>query len=80
MSEGPPELVLIPSSIPWDGVNMSGPERTSMKVLHGLGTCGVPAPWTTSNWPQGWSACGALLRLTSGPGKVFTFARPHPTS
>ena len=51
MSEGPAELVPISSLIPWDGVNMSGPERTSTKVLNGLGTYGVLAPWTTSNWP-----------------------------
>ena len=44
-------LSLIPSLIPWDGVNMSGPGRTSMRVPHGLETYGVPAPWTTSNWP-----------------------------
>ena len=80
MSEGPPELVLIPSPTPLDGVNMNGPERTSTKVPNGLGTYGEPAPWTTSNWPWGWSAHGALLRLTRGPGKVFTFAHLHPTS
>ena len=74
----PPELVLIPSLIPWDGVNMSGPERTSTRVPHGLGTYGVPAPWAISNWPWGWSAHGALLRLTSRPSKVFTFAHLHP--
>ena len=79
-SEGSLELVLIPSLTPWDGVNMNGAERTSTKVPNGLGTYGVPAPWTTSNWLQGWFACGALLRLTSRPGKVFTFACLHPTS
>ena len=50
MSEGPLEPVLIPSPIPWDGVNMSGPRKTSMRVLHGLETYGVPAPWTTNSW------------------------------
>ena len=29
---------------------------------------------------KGWSAHGALLRLTSRPSKVFTFAHLHPTS
>ena len=43
MSEGPLGLVLIPSPIPWDGVNISGPERTSTKVPNGLGIYGVPA-------------------------------------
>ena len=80
MSEGPLELVPIPSPTPWDGVNMSGPERTSTKVPNGLGIYGVPAPCTTSNWSRGWSACGALLRLTNGPSKMFIFARLHPTS
>ena len=50
VSEGPLELVPIPSLTPWNGVNMNGPERTSTKVLNGLGTYGAPAPWTTSNW------------------------------
>ena len=49
MSQGPPGLVPTPSLIPLDGVNMSGPERTSTKVPNGLGTYGAPAPWTTSN-------------------------------
>ena len=80
MSEGPLELVPIPSPIPWDGVNMSGPQRTSTKVPNGLGIYGAPAPWTTSNWLWGWSAQGPLLRLTSGPGKMFTFSHLHPTS
>ena len=62
MSKGPLELVPIPSPIPWDGVNMSGPERTSTKVPNGLGIYGAPAPWTTSNWLQGWSARGALIK------------------
>ena len=35
-SEGPPELVPIPSL---------------MKVPNELGTYGAPDPWTTSNWP-----------------------------
>ena len=50
MSKGPLELVPIPSPIPWDGVNMGGPERTSTKVPNGLEIYGTPAPWTTSNW------------------------------
>ena len=50
-SEGPPELVPIPSLTPWDGANTSGPGKTSMRVPHGLETYGVPAPWTINNWP-----------------------------
>ena len=79
-SDGPPEPVTIPSPIPWDGANTSGPGKTSMKVPHELVIYGVPAPWTTNNWPQGWSAHGALLRPASGLSKMFTFARWHPTS
>ena len=77
MSEGPLGLVPTPSLIPSDGVNMHGPKWTSARVLNGLGTCGAPTPWTTSNQPHRWSAHGALFRLTSRPGKMFTFAA-HP--
>ena len=80
VSEGPLDPVPILSLIPWDGVNMSGPRKTSMRVLHGLETYGVPAPWTTNNWLWGWSAHGALLRPTSRLGKMFKFACWHPTS
>ena len=80
MSEGPLELVPIPLPTPWDGVNMSSPERTSTKVLNGLEIYGALAPWTTSNWPQGWSVHGALLRLTNRLSKMFTFAHLHPMS
>ena len=48
-SEGPLGLVLTLSLIPSDGVSTHGLNRTSMRPLNGLGTCGVPAPWTINN-------------------------------
>ena len=48
-SEGPPELVLTLSLISSDGVSTCGLNRTSTRLQNGLGTCGVPAPWTINN-------------------------------
>ena len=50
MSEGPLGPVLIPLLTPWDGASMSGPRRKRMRVPHGLGTYGAPAPWTTNSY------------------------------
>ena len=47
--EGPQGLVLTLSQIPSDGVSTCGPNRTSIRPLNGLGTCGVPAPWTINS-------------------------------
>ena len=49
MSEGPLGPVLTPSLIPWDGVSKSGPRKRNTRVPHGLGTYGVPAPWTINS-------------------------------
>ena len=49
VSEGPPGPVLTPLLTPWDGVSMNGPGKRHMRVLHGLGTYGVPAPWTINS-------------------------------
>ena len=49
MSKGLLGPVLIPLLIPWDGVSVSGPRKTSTRVPHGLETYGVPAPWTTNS-------------------------------
>ena len=46
VSEGPLEPVLTLLPTPWDGVSMNGPGEGHMRVLHGLGTYGAPAPWT----------------------------------
>ena len=46
---GLPEPVLTLLLTPWDGVNMNGPKGGHMRVLHGLGTYGAPAPWTINN-------------------------------
>ena len=48
-SGGPPELVLTLSLIPLDSVSTHGLNRTSIRPPNGLGTCGVPAPWTINN-------------------------------
>ena len=48
-SAKPREPVLTPSPTLWDGVNMSGPGKGHTRVPHGLGTYGVPAPWTTNS-------------------------------
>ena len=48
-SEGPSGLVLTLSLNPSDGLSKHGLNRTSTRVLNGLGTCGVPAPWTINN-------------------------------
>ena len=69
-----------PITNPLGWCEYSGPRKTSMKVPHGLEIYGVPAPWTTNNWQPEWSAHGALLRPTSGPGRTFTFAHWHPMS
>ena len=45
-SAEPLEPALTLSLTPWDGVNMSGPGKGHMRVLHGLGTYGVPVPWS----------------------------------
>ena len=42
-----PALTLSPTL--WGGVNMSGPGKVHMRVPHGLGTCGAPAPWVTNS-------------------------------
>ena len=49
MSEGPPGPVLTPLLTPWDGASTSGPGKRHTRVPHGLGTCGVPAPWTINS-------------------------------
>ena len=49
MSEGPPEPVLTPLLTPWDGASMNGPGKGHMRVPHGLGTYGAPAPWTINS-------------------------------
>ena len=48
-SAEPWEPVLTLLLTPWDGANMSGPGKGHMRVLHGLGTYGAPAPWTTNS-------------------------------
>ena len=48
-SAEPQEPVLTLSPTLWDGANMSGPGKGHMRVPHGLGTCGAPAPWTTNS-------------------------------
>ena len=49
MSEGPLGPVLTPLPTPWDGVSTNGPGKRHMRVPHGLGTYGVPAPWTINS-------------------------------
>ena len=49
MSEGPLEPVLTLLLTPWDGLSMNGPGGGHTRVPHGLGTCGVPAPWTINS-------------------------------
>ena len=49
-SAEPQEPVLTPSLTLWGGANMSGPGKGHVRVLHGLETYGVPAPWTTNSW------------------------------
>ena len=49
MNAGPLEPVLTLLLTPWDGVSMSGPGKGHTRVPHGLGTYGVPAPWTINN-------------------------------
>ena len=49
MSEGPLDPVLTPLLTPWDGASTNGPGKGHMRVLHGLGTYGVPAPWTINS-------------------------------
>ena len=49
MSEGPLEPVLTLLLTPWAGVNMNGPGKGHTRVPHGLGTYGVPAPWTINS-------------------------------
>ena len=49
MSKGPPEPVLTLLPTPWDGVSMNGPGGGHTRVPHGLGTYGVPAPWTINS-------------------------------
>ena len=49
VNEGPLEPVLTLLLTPWDGVSMSGPGKGHTRVLHGLGTYGVPAPWTINS-------------------------------
>ena len=45
----PREPALTLSLTLWGGANMSGPGKVHMRVLHGLGTCGAPAPWVTNS-------------------------------
>ena len=49
MNAGLPEPVLTLLLTPWDGVNMNGPKGGHTRAPHGLGTYGVPAPWTINN-------------------------------
>ena len=49
VSEGPLEPVLTLLLTHWDGANMNGPGEGHMRVPHGLGTYGVPAPWTINS-------------------------------
>ena len=49
VSRGPPEPVLTLLLTPWDGASMNGPGEGHMRVPHGLGTYGVPTPWTINS-------------------------------